>query len=63
MHVRDLEGKTVKVLEADEEYLKVEVGGKVYYIVPDYDCEYWDCSGPNDPSAPYLRIVDDEDDE
>jgi len=54
--IEDLRGKTVKVLEASEDGLVIEVGGKKYRIDPDYECYYYDCSGPEDPSSPFLVI-------
>jgi len=54
--IYDLKGKTVKILEASEGELLIEVGGRKYYIVPDYECIYEDCSGPDDPSEPYLKL-------
>ena len=56
MEVQDLKGKTVKVLDASEDELIIEVEGKKLRIVPTYECEYWDCSGEDDPSNPFLII-------
>jgi len=54
--IEELKGKTVKVLEASEDGLVIEVGGRRYRIMPDYECYYYDCSGPEDPSSPFLVI-------
>ena len=56
MDFKDLIGKYVKVLKASEDELIIEVGGRRYRIYPDYYCEYWDCSGEDDPSNPFLVI-------
>ncbi|MCD6417630.1 hypothetical protein J7M00_02460 [bacterium] len=56
MHLKDLEGKSVKILRASEDEIVIEVGGRKYRIEPDYECYYYDCSGPEDPSSPFLVI-------
>ena len=56
--VKDLEGLTVKVLRACADGLLIEVGGKRFWVVADYDCEYVDCSGDSDPT-PLLRVEPD----
>ena len=54
--IGDLEGLTVKVVEACEDELVIEVGGKKLRIQPDYECYFHDCSGPEDPSSPFLVL-------
>jgi len=56
MDFKDLVGKSVKVLKASEDELVIEVGGKKLRILPTYECEFWDCSGSDDPSNPYLIL-------
>jgi len=56
MDFKDLIGKSVKVIDANDDVLIIEVGGRRYRIYPDYLCENWDCSGPGDPSNPFLVI-------
>ena len=55
----DLVGKVVRVVEADDYSMIIEVDGKRVRIDVDIDCEYWDeCSDDIDAFLHYEIIGD-----